>query len=123
MVLESADSAGGKAGFININGLSSDTGPSVLTMVEELKNVFTECGEHLEDHLLLRQPEPAFRYLYDDGTTLNVAHNIEDTYANISSALGSEATAEMKAFMDYSQQIWQASAPHFIYVQHPHGPR
>ena len=51
---------GGKAGVVFDGETKCDTGPSLLTMKEEIEMVFEACGEKLEDHLTLRSTQHMF---------------------------------------------------------------
>ena len=94
-LLEAADQLGGKAGTVTIEGVTVDTGPSVLTMPEVLEDVLAAAGMDLRDHIVLRAPEPGFRYLYTDGTVLDVFHALDDTLASVDRTLGSAARSEL----------------------------
>jgi phytoene dehydrogenase-like protein len=45
---------------------------------------------------------------------VEVAHDPHDTLARVRTALGPAAEAELARFLDYSRQIWDAAAPHFV---------
>ena len=84
LVLEASSSAGGKAGEITIDGLSSDTGPSVLTMAEEATELLKLADD--ADLVQFRTPSPGFRYLYTDGTVLDVHHELHSGFESIEKA-------------------------------------
>lgn len=48
-----------------------DCGPSLVTMPQELRDLFEFCGERMEDHLTLRRIDPACRYFWTDGTRID----------------------------------------------------
>lgn len=118
-LFEAHDQAGGKAGSVVIDGVEVDTGPSVLTMPDVLDGILAKAGRRLSDVLTLRAPSPAFRYRYPDGTVLDVFHSLEETLDSIGATLGSDARAELVAFMAYAERIWSAAAPHFVYGPAP----
>ena len=118
-VFEAHDQAGGKAGSVVIDGVEVDTGPSVLTMPDVLDAVLQRAGRKLSDVLTLRDPRPSFRYRYPDGAVVDVFPTLEETADSIGRALGSEARAELVAFMAYAGRIWDAAAPHFVYGPAP----
>jgi hypothetical protein len=45
----------GKAGEIKERGYRFDTGPSLLTMPQVIKDLFSECGENINDYLKYKQ--------------------------------------------------------------------
>ena len=121
-VIEAADRAGGKAGVVEVDGVEVETGPSVLTLPEVFGRVFARAGLRLDDVVGLRRLDPGFRYRYADGCVVDVAHDPRHTLANVRSALGPAAEAELAAFLDYSRGIWDAAAPNFVFGPAPTWP-
>ena len=122
-IFEAASSAGGKAGEVTIDGVSVDTGPSVLTMPEVLSELLAIGGWRLDEQLELLEPEPAFRYLYPNGACLDMFPKLEQSIDSVQSVLGSDAKAEFVAFLKYAKTIWDLSTPQFILDQHQLGQR
>ena len=54
-VLEAAERPGGRAGSLEQDGFTFETGPVVLTMRGLLARVFAAAGTRLEDHLSLQR--------------------------------------------------------------------
>ncbi len=113
-VLERASAFGGKAGVATVDGVAFDTGPSVLTLPEAFDAVFARVGARLADHVRLRAHAPAFRYLWPDGARVDVHPTPEATIESVSRALGADAAADLRRFLDYAGRIWSAAAPHFV---------
>jgi 1-hydroxycarotenoid 3,4-desaturase len=118
-VVEASPAVGGKAGEVVVDGVGFDTGPSVLTLPDLLRELLGGAGVDLDEVVTLRRPEPAFRYRWPDGLTLDVHQELGATELSIRSALGPRAAAEFVAFMDYSRRIWEAAAPYFVLAQAP----
>lgn len=118
-VVEAATGPGGKAGTMEVDGVTFDTGPSVLTLPDLLRDLLRVADVDLEDVITLREPEPAFRYLWPDGVELDVHQELEATEASVRAALGPEAAADFAAFMRYSRRIWEAAAPYFVLAGAP----
>ena len=112
-VLEAGRHPGGKAGTVDIDGVTVETGPSVLTLPEVFADVFGRAGLRLDDVIGLRRLDPGFRYRYADGCVIDVAHDPQRTLANVASALGPDAEAQLAAFLAYSRRIWEAVAPNW----------
>lgn len=113
-VLEAGEHPGGKAGIVDIDGVTVETGPSVLTLPEVFADVFGRAGLRLDDVIGLRRLDPGFRYRYADGCVVDVAHDPQRTLANVASALGPAAESQLAAFLAYSRRIWEAAAPNFV---------
>ena len=118
-ILEARDAPGGKVGVAHYEDVEFDTGPSVLTLPMVFDEVFGAAGSSLADEITLRSPSPAFRYLYPDGTRLDVHHHLEDTLDALRDALGSRARSELEAFLRYAERIWSASADTFVFGAAP----
>ena len=113
-VIDAAPQAGGKAGTADIDGVTVETGPSVLTLPEVFGALFGRAGLRLDEIVELRALDPGFRYRYPDGCVIEVAHSPEQTLALVRSALGPAAEGQLAAFLSYSRRIWDAAAPHFV---------
>lgn len=119
LVLERADSVGGKAGSLTIDGVEVDTGPSVLTLPEVFDEVFAAAGLRRSEEIVLTTPHPGFRYLFHDSTELDVFSSRERTIESVLGTLGSQAAMELSKYLDYSKRIWDAAAPHFVFSGAP----
>lgn len=119
VVLEAHDHPGGKAGIAVVDGVEFDTGPSVMTMPDVFDGLFRRAGTSLEDEVTLTLPAPASRYLYPDGTVIDVFSDVEATAHAVHETLGAEAADEIRRFLHYSKRIWDAAAPSFVYGDAP----
>jgi 1-hydroxycarotenoid 3,4-desaturase len=119
LLLEKAESLGGKAGAVTIDGVEVDTGPSVLTLPDVFDDIFVAAGLRREEQFQLTRPSPGFRYVYRDGVVLDVFSAREDTVASVHNTLGAKAAREFSDYLSYAERIWNAAAPHFVYNQAP----
>lgn len=118
-VIEAGSGPGGKAAEVVIDGVGFDTGPSVLTLPSVLRGVLAAADLELEEVVDLIRPDPAFRYLWPDGTQVDVMQELDATEASVRESLGADAAREFMAFMAYSKKIWDAAAPHFVLSRAP----
>ncbi|MBL8743036.1 MAG: phytoene desaturase [Myxococcales bacterium] len=114
LVLEGAEGPGGKAGIVSIDGVEVDTGPSVLTMPHVFDDLLRLAGMRLESEAPLRRPSPFMRYLWPDGTRVDVHHDRAATLASVGASLGREAAEELAGFLGYTEEIWSIAAPRFV---------
>ena len=114
VVFEAGPTAGGKAGTATVDGVAFDTGPSVLTLPGVFDDLFGLAGTRLSEVVDLIAPEPAFRYLWPDGTVVDVAVDPNRTLANVATALGAQAEAELAGYLAYARRIWDVAAPRFV---------
>lgn len=118
-VLERGPRPGGKANIAEHDGVEFDTGPSVMTLPDAFDAVFRRAGTSLRDEVTLTLPEPASRYHYPDGTVVDVFSDHARTVDAVRDTLGGLAARDIDAFLRYSQQIWDAAAPSFVYGDAP----
>jgi len=71
-VLERHDRPGGRAGRWESHGFTFDTGPSLLLMLEEWRELFSSAGRRLEDYLDLVQVDPNYKVHFPDGSVLEM---------------------------------------------------
>ena len=114
-LFESSAVAGGKAGRVVLDGLSIDTGPSVLTLPHVFDQLFACAGEQRTDHLTWLKPDPSFEYIWPDGARLLCHPELSRTMERVHESFGSRAKYDFEQFMHYTQGIWAAAAPKFVY--------
>jgi len=112
-ILEALDRPGGKAGVETRDGVSFDTGPSLLTLPEIAWGLLDRVPGG-RDRLRLVRPRPAFRYRYPDRVELDVFIELEETLAGVERVLGRGARHELADFLTYARRIWEAAAPPFL---------
>ena len=101
VILEREQRPGGRAGRIEADGFSFDTGPTVLTMPDLIDDAFAALGEDYRDWLDLIPLDPAYRAFYPDGSTLDVFADPERMAAEIESQIGPAEAAGYRRFVDY----------------------
>lgn len=103
-VWEKNAEAGGKLKELRVEGFSWGTGPSLLTMPQILRDLYTAAGERMEDHLDLVRLDSACRYFWTDGTVID-----EDA------AFWQQP--EIARFLEYARGIYELSGE--AYLNHP----
>ncbi len=118
-VLEAASSPGGKIGVADHDGVSFDTGPSLLTLPDVLEELLASRGRRLESLVTLTRPDPSMRYRFAGGEQLEVKRELEGTRHEVEQSLGKKARRDFDAFLGYARKIWEAAAPHFVFGPAP----
>ena len=113
-VVEREDVPGGRAGRLEVDGYSFDTGPTVLTMPELIEDALDAVGERLEDWLDLRPVDPLYRAFYPDGSTLDVRADPEAMAAEVERVCGAAEAAGYRRFVDYVSRMYRAEMRTFI---------
>ncbi len=114
VVLEREDRPGGRAGRLEMQGFSFDTGPTVLTMPDLIDDAFRALGEDYRDWLDLVPLDPAYRAFYPDGSTLDVFADPERMAAEIEANLGAAEAAGYRRFVDYVATMYRLEIRDFI---------
>ena len=113
-VFDALPRAGGKAGIAEHDGVTFDTGPSLLTMPEVFDDLFRAAGTSLAEQVRLVDPLPAFRYLWPDGAAVDLHRTPEASVTAVSAAFGSKAGAEFERYLAYTKGIWEAANGTFV---------
>lgn len=114
-IFEAADFVGGKCRTEWVNGYAFDTGPSLLTLPAVYRDLFLKTGKRIEHLLNLTPVDPAFTYIFHDGTKVvfpNLSHN--KTVTAISQSLGEEAGQQWHQLLIRAEKMWDASRESFI---------
>lgn len=82
-VLERHGAPGGRAGLWEADGFRFDTGPSLVLMVDQWRELFQAAGRRLEDYVALARLDPAYRIHYPDGSTLEVTSRLAELVRNV----------------------------------------
>src|SRR4051794_39978943 len=106
-VLEQAPQVGGKLGWYGRDGHGFDTGPSLVTLPQVLRDLFDATGAPLDDVLDLQRLDPAVAYRFADGTSLAMPGHLEQVPAALDAALGDDAGAQWAALLDRAAAMWR----------------
>jgi phytoene desaturase len=113
-VLEREDVPGGRAGRLELDGYSFDTGPTVLTMPDLIADALDCVGERLEDWLELEPVDPLYRAYYPDGSTLDVRPGVGEMAAEIEKVCGPDEAAGYLRFVEWVSALYKAEMRSFI---------
>lgn len=100
-IWEKNEEPGGKLKELEQDGFRWDTGPSLLTLPQVLRDLFTAAGEKLEDHLELVPLQSCCRYFWSNGRTVD-----EDA--------AFWAQPEVAKFLKYAQGIYALSGETYL---------
>jgi phytoene desaturase len=113
-VFEQNDDAGGKAGSLVFNGFRFDTGPSLLTMPNVLKELFSECGESIQDYIHLKKLDVICKYFYPDSTIINAFSDLNQFGKEIERTTHDKHKS-LKNYFNYCKTIYDLTAELFLY--------
>src|SRR5947209_8012883 len=113
-VVEREQVPGGRAGRLELNGYSFDTGPTVLTMPDLVAETLGAVGEELDDWLDLTRLDPAYRAYYPDGSTLDVRAGTDAMAEEIGRVCGPAEAAGYRRFVEFVTELYTLEMRHFI---------
>lgn len=82
-VLERLEQPGGRACVIRDGGYTFDMGPTIITAPFLLQELWSLCGERLEDHVDLRRMDPFYRIRFADGSHFDYFGDAERMRAEV----------------------------------------
>ncbi len=112
-VFEREAGPGGKAGELWLGRYRFDTGPSLLTMPEVFRELFSLAGEELEDHLRFVPLEVICRYFYPDGTVLDAFTDKERFASELKEKLGEDPSAVLR-YLDSCRRKYELTEGPFL---------
>jgi phytoene desaturase len=114
VVLERAHSVGGRAGRLDLDGYTFDTGPSVLTMPSLLADALACVDEHLDDWLDLRPVDPAYRAFFPDGSHVDVIADVDRMTEQVRRVCGSRDAEGYRRFAAWSKRLFELERHAFM---------
>lgn len=117
-VLEREPVPGGRAGRLDIDtadgAFQFDTGPTVLTMPDLIRDAFDCIGEDMDDWLTLEPVSPLYRSFYPDGSVLDVHSDVEQMADEIDRVIGPKEAAGYRRYVDFVSALYRYEMTDFI---------
>ncbi|MDZ7676875.1 MAG: phytoene desaturase family protein [Acidimicrobiales bacterium] len=114
VVVERADHPGGRSGRLELGGYRFDTGPTVFTMPDLLRESFDAIDADMDDFVRLRPVDPMYRATYHDGSELRVWHGRERMSQEIREVVGPGAARQFGRFADWLRELYEIELDRFI---------
>ena len=77
-LFEMNERVGGKMNVIHKDGFTFDTGPTIVMMPEEYRELFTLVGRNPDDYFTMSLMDPFFTMHYPDGTKLEMSSDLSN---------------------------------------------
>jgi phytoene desaturase len=113
-VYDKRSEVGGKAAQFRSKGDRFDMGPSLLTLPDVFRELFTSVGENIDHHLKFIDLDPITRYFFPDGTVLNAFSDKERFCDEVEEKLG-DSSQTVKKYLDRCRRTYEASTPVFMF--------
>jgi diapolycopene oxygenase len=116
VLFEASDWLGGKAAQLDEAGFRFDMGPTILTIPNVLRRIFSEAGRKLEDYLDLVRLDPQWRCFFTDGTKLDLVSDVAAMEKTLQSyAPDGRSAAGYKDFIAYSERLHRVSDNYYFW--------
>lgn len=109
-VVEKRHQPGGRAGVWRRDGFTFDLGPTIITAPQLLSELFSLCGQRIEDFVELVPVNPFYRLRFDDGSSVEWSSDEEQRDAAIAQ-LNPEDVAGYRNFMRRCREIFDHAFP------------
>lgn len=114
-LFEAKGGPGGRAGRITSPaGHVFDTGPTLLLMLDPLRELFRDAGRRLEDYLDVRLVDPSYRVHFADGTVFDSSVNLPAMIREIKEKIGEEEAENYFGFFNYLAALYRETVPKFV---------
>jgi phytoene desaturase len=117
-VVEREELPGGRAGVLDRDGFTFDTGPAVLTMPHLIEDAIRaasrDFGADLHELLQMRRLDPAYRACFADGSAIHVRSSREAMRDEIAQTCGGVDAAAFDSFVDWLRKLYRLEMPNFI---------
>jgi phytoene desaturase len=113
-ILERESVPGGRAGLIDDDGFRFDTGPTVLTMPDLIRDAFAAVGEDMDDWLDLVPVEPLYRAYYPDGSQLDVHSDVDAMAAEIERVISPAEAEGYRRYVEFVSKLYRYEMRDFI---------
>lgn len=113
-VIERESVPGGRAGLLQRNGYSFDTGPTVLTMPSLIQEALACVGEDIKDWLELIPLNPIYRAFYHDGSHLDVHADAKQMEEEIATTIGGAEAIGYKKYVEFVTKLYKYEINDFI---------
>ena len=116
VLFEKSPWLGGKAAELRESGFRFDMGPTILTIPNVLRRIFSEAGKSLDDYLQLVRLDPQWRCFFSDGSVLDLVENPESMSRAIEDYSPGSGSAEgYRAFLKLSERLNRISDQYFFW--------
>lgn len=112
-LFEMNERVGGKMNVIHKDGFTFDTGPTIVMMPEEYRELFTLVGRNPDDYFTMSLMDPFFTMHYPDGTKLEMSSDLSKLMKVLESVDAKDAQGYLRYLSDVYGR-YQIARNHFL---------
>jgi phytoene desaturase len=110
---EASDHLGGKLSQKQLGQYRFDLGPSLFTLPDLVKELYTLCNEDFDSHFPIHRLDPVAHYFWSDGTFLKASANLDQYAHELSDVLGESPTV-VKEYFEKAAWVYNTTRPVFL---------
>ncbi len=117
-VLERHDRPGGRAGRLETEGFTFDTGPSWYLMPDVFERFFRHFDREPSDYYSLTRLDPHYRVFFKDGDRADISADpagVRELFESYETGAG----AAFETYLDESQFVYEVGMERFVYEDRP----
>ncbi len=112
---ETSGMLGGRAGLLTAEAFRFDTGPSWYLMPEVFEHYYELLGQHVGDHLQLRQLDPAYQVYFGDNDQPEAISTSLAQNRALFERLQPGSGPDFDRYLQRSELAYKISLQHFLY--------
>ncbi len=114
-LVERSEWLGGKAAVLERDGFRFDMGPTILTLPNVLRRIFSEADKNLDDYMELKRLDPQWRCFFDGNVQFDLLESLDKMQAQLRE-VSSDAVAEgYGKFLKLSERQHEVSERFFFW--------
>lgn len=112
-VFDKNGQVGGRMSTLSQDGYTWDVGPTLIMMPEVLRALFQAAGRCLDDYVDLRQMDPYYRVVFEEGGHLDLTGNLPEMVARVE-AIEPGAGSRYLRFLTDAERLCRVARPTLI---------
>lgn len=105
---------GGKIAELRMGAYRFDTGPSLFTLPSLVEELYTLCGERMEEHLPVRRLDASCRYFFPDRSSFTFYDDPQRLAQELARA-GIDEEQPLRRRLEKAREAYELGAPVFLF--------
>lgn len=105
---------GGKIAELRMGSYRFDTGPSLFTLPSLVEELYTLCGERMEEHLPVRRLDASCRYFFPDASSFTFYDDPQRLAQELARA-GIDEEQPLRRRLEKAREAYELGAPVFLF--------
>ena len=115
-IIEKNEQVGGRAGFLEVDGFKSDTGPSWFLMPDVFEHFFDSIGVDMNQALDLKRLDPAYKVFFESNLDPITIYGDEDKDSELFESIEPGAGKSLKKYLKSAEIAYKSATESFLYT-------